>query len=238
VLGGRRQNAWPGLNHAAADFQLYTLDERSEELAQVDFSRYRQPGFAAGSCVPGGGRYRALQGRNRPSAGAGSPAARERVEVRPTSATETGLFLHGLGIRARPPRRRRPLLARVDQVSFGAGANETPLTEENEGFAATCARGSSSAATLTERTPTPCSACNRKRWLEARLRAGIAELLPGLRRRPALCPSAGALDRRPRAAGPAHAGPQRAAGGDRAPRPTRICICRAKRWTTGFACAP
>jgi len=27
--------AW--LNHAAADFELFTLDERSEELAQVDF---------------------------------------------------------------------------------------------------------------------------------------------------------------------------------------------------------
>ncbi len=40
--------AW--LNHAAADFQLFTLDERSEELAGGGFSRYRQPGVAAGSC--------------------------------------------------------------------------------------------------------------------------------------------------------------------------------------------
>ena len=33
--------AW--LNHAAANFELFTLDERSEELAARRFSRHRQP---------------------------------------------------------------------------------------------------------------------------------------------------------------------------------------------------
>jgi hypothetical protein len=86
--------AW--LNHAAADFQLFTLDERSEELAPVDFrdtgnleSRLVRAFSAAAAierCQAGIDRLLALVPQ----------AARERVEVRAASATEVGLLLHGL----------------------------------------------------------------------------------------------------------------------------------------------
>ena len=86
--------AW--MNHAAADFQLFTLDERSEELAPVDFrdtgnleSRLVHAFSAAAAierCKTGIDRLLALV-----------PAvARERVEVRASSAAEVGLLLHGL----------------------------------------------------------------------------------------------------------------------------------------------
>jgi hypothetical protein len=59
-------------------------------------------------------------------------AARERVEVRASSATEVGLLLHGLEF----ARVRHGFAAgnsfAQDEISFGAGANETPLTERNE----------------------------------------------------------------------------------------------------------
>ena len=171
--------AW--LNHAAADFQLFTLDERSEELSAVDF---RDTGnlesrlvhaFSADAaierCKDGVARLMALV----------PEAARERVELRAGSATEVGLLLHGLefarvrhGIAAHS-------FARRDEASFGAGANETPLTGENQEFCRElCARLFQSRHADGAHTD-PLFRMQPERWLESRLRAGIAELLPGLR---------------------------------------------------------
>jgi hypothetical protein len=108
-------------------------------------------------------------------------AARERVEVRPTSATEVGLLLHGLEF-ARVRQGLAPnSFRREDQVSFGAGANETPLTEENEPLC----RELFSRLFLSRQADgahtDPLFRLQPERWLEAELRAGIQELLPGLR---------------------------------------------------------
>jgi hypothetical protein len=171
--------AW--LNHAAADFQLFTLNERSEELAPVDFrdtgnldSRLVHAFSAAAAierCQAGIDRLLALV----------PAAARERVEVRAGSATEVGLLLHGLEF----ARVRHGLAAnsftREDEVTFGAGANETPLTDENEVLCRDlCARLFLSRHADGAHTD-PLFRLQPERWLEARLRAGIAELLPGLR---------------------------------------------------------
>jgi hypothetical protein len=171
--------AW--LNHAAADFEMFTLDERSEELTAVDFrdtgnleSRLVHAFSQAAAkerCAPGVERLLKL-----------IPAgARERVEVRAGSATEVGLLLHGLEF-ARVRQGVAPnSFARQEEITFGAGANETPLSEENEGlcrelilrlFTSRYADGAHNDA-LYRMQP--------ERWLESRLRAGIAELLPGLR---------------------------------------------------------
>ncbi len=171
--------AW--LNGAAADFGLYTLDERSEELAEVDFrdngnleSRLMHA-FSAGAalehCHAGIDRLMALV----------PTAAQPRVEVRANSSTEVGLRLHGLefarvrqGVAARG-------FARTEELSFGAGANETPLTEENEGvcrellarlFQSRHADGTHNHA-LFRMQP--------ERWLEAEMRAQVERVFPGLR---------------------------------------------------------
>jgi hypothetical protein len=171
--------AW--LNHAAADFQLFTLDERSEELTQVDFrdtgnleSRLVHAFSATAAierCEAGIARLMALL-----------PAtAREHVEVRASSATEVGLVLHGLEFARVRHGVAAHSFARKDEVTFGAGANETPLTEENEGLCRElCAR------LFQSRYPDgahndPLFRMQPEHWLESRLREGIAELLPGLR---------------------------------------------------------
>ena len=135
------------------------------------------------------------------------PAARERVEMRASSAAEVGLLLHGLefarvrhGIAAHS-------FARQDEVTFGAGANETPLTDENEALCRDLLRGSSQAATPMACTPMRCSACSRSAGL-SRGCARRSRAASGLARRPALHAGAGALQRRPRHAGPAHARPR------------------------------
>jgi hypothetical protein len=171
--------AW--LNHAAADFQLFTLDERSEELAPVDFrdtgnleSRLVHafsPAIAIERCQAGIDRLMALV----------PPAARERVEVRATSATEVGLLLHGLEFARVRHGVAAHSFARQDEVTFGAGASETPLTDETgELCCELCAR------LFQSRHPDgthndPLFRMQPEHWLESRLRSGIAELLPGLR---------------------------------------------------------
>ena len=171
--------AW--LNHSAANFQLYSLDERSEELAPVDF---RDTGNLESRLVHAFSSTAAIErcqaGLDR-LLGLVPQAARERVEVRSRSATEVGLLLHGLEF----ARVRHGLAAnsfvREDEITFGAGANETPLTAENEAlcrelfarlFHSRQADGMGTDA-LFRLQP--------ERWLESRLRGGIAELLPGLR---------------------------------------------------------
>jgi hypothetical protein len=109
------------------------------------------------------------------------PAAKDRVEVRPSSATEVGLLLHGLEFARVRQGFAANTFAREDEISFGAGANETPLTAENEPLCrdlfARLFLSRHGDGTHTD----PLFRLQPERWLEARLRSEIAELLPGLR---------------------------------------------------------
>ncbi len=171
--------AW--LNHAAADFQLFALDERSEELAAVDF---RDSGNLESRLVHAFSAEAAIErcqaGIDRLLALIPS-AARERVELRPRSAAEVALLLHGLEFARVRHGAAAHSFAGQNEVTFGAGANETPLTVENEElcrqmfarlFASRHPDGAHNDA-LFRLQP--------ERWLEAKLRGEIAELLPSLR---------------------------------------------------------
>jgi hypothetical protein len=151
--------AW--LNHAAADFQLFTLDERGEELVQLDS---RDTGNLESRLVHAFSNEAAIE---RCEAGVErllalvSQAARERVEVRASSATEVGLLLHGLEFARVRHGFAANSFTREDEVTFGAGANETPLTEANEGLCRDLF-----ARLFASREPAECtlirsSACNR-----------------------------------------------------------------------------
>ncbi|MGA2887222.1 MAG: hypothetical protein ABSE51_04170 [Terracidiphilus sp.] len=171
--------AW--LNHGAADFQLFTLDERSEELVAVDF---RDTGNLESRLVHAFSGDAAIE---RSQVGIDRlmalipPAARERVEIRSSSTTEVGLLLHGLEFARVRHGFSANSFAREDEVSFGAGANETPLTEESEALCrnlfARLFLSRHGDGTHTD----PLFRLKPERWLEARLRSEITELLPGLR---------------------------------------------------------
>ncbi|MGA7830236.1 MAG: hypothetical protein WCA21_04670 [Terracidiphilus sp.] len=171
--------AW--LNHSAAGFQLFTLDERSEELTPVDFrdignfeSRLVHA-FSASAAIeraqPGIDRLLALV----------PAAAKDRIEIRPQSATEVRFLLHGLEFARVRHGFAANSFAPENEITFGAGANETPLTAENESLCRDLfsrlflSRHSGGAHT------DPLFRLQPERWLEARLRSEIAELLPGLR---------------------------------------------------------
>lgn len=171
--------AW--LNHAAAKFELYTLDERSEELTLIDF---RDTGNLESRLVHA---FDGQAARDRCAAGVDRllalvpSAARERVEIHVKSSTEVGLLLHGLEFARVRHGVSSHSFSRQDEVTFGAGAHETPLTEDN---ATICAQ--MLARLFQSRRPDgmhtdPLYRMQPERWLEARLRAELAELLPGLR---------------------------------------------------------
>jgi len=120
------------LHHDAANFELYALDERSEELEAID---YRDTGnldsrlvyaFSSSAaierCASGVDRLMELV----------PGTARERVEIRANSVSEVGLYLHGLEFARVKHGFAAHSFARENAVTFGAGANETPLSEESE----------------------------------------------------------------------------------------------------------
>jgi hypothetical protein len=171
--------AW--LNHAAANFELFTLDERSEELVQVDFrdtgnldSRLVHAFSAAAAlerCQSGIDRLLALV----------PDAARERVEIRAHSATEVGLLLHGLEFGRVRHGSSAHSFARNDEVTFGAGANETPLSEESEFLCRDLLKRLFLSRHADGAHTDPLFRMAPERWLESRLRGGLRELLPELR---------------------------------------------------------
>ena len=171
--------AW--LNYSTADLQLFTLDERSEELVTVDFrdignfdSRLVHAFSSAAAlerCQSGIDRLLALVPN----------AARERVEIRPHSATEVGLLVHGLEFARIRHGALAHSFAREDEVTFGAGANETPLSEENEPLCRNLLERLFLSRHADGAHTDPLFRMAPERWLESRLRSGIDELLPELR---------------------------------------------------------
>lgn len=171
--------AW--LNHTLANFQLFGLDERSEELTAVDFrdignldSRLVQS-FSSAAALE-----RCQSGINRLLALVPAPV-RQRVELRPHSATEVGLLVHGLEFGRVRHGSAPHSFAREHQVTFGAGANETPLNEENEPLCRTLFERLFQSRHADGTHTEPLFRMAPERWLESRLRSGISELLPDLR---------------------------------------------------------
>jgi hypothetical protein len=171
--------AW--LHHAAANFELFTLDERSEELAAVDFRdtgnldsqlvHAFSPAAALERCASGIARLLALV----------PDAARERVEIRPRSATEAGLLLHGLEFARVRHGASAGSFAREDEVTFGAGPSETPLTPENQDLCRDLLRRLFMSRHADGAHTDPLLRMAPERWLESRLRVHLADLLPELR---------------------------------------------------------
>jgi len=174
--------AW--LNRSLASFQLFTLDERSEELVQVD---YRDTGNLESRLVHAFSLAAAIE---RCRAGLDKvlgliPAvARERVELLPRSASEVGLLLHGLEFAWVRHGFAGNSFHGEDEIVFGAGANATPLTAETEELFQHLA-----ARLFESRHPDgahidPLFRLQPEHWLESVLRAEMKELLPGLRCNP------------------------------------------------------
>jgi hypothetical protein len=171
--------AW--LNHEKARFQLFTLDGLTEKLSPVDF---RDTGNVESRLVHA---FSATAAMDRCREGLSRVQAlipvesRDRVEVLARSASEVGVLLHGLEFAHVRHGFGGDSFAGQDEVSFGAGANETLLDAESEGHF----RGLMKRLVLSRHPDgVHTDALFRlqpERWLEANVRSCIGELLPGLK---------------------------------------------------------
>ncbi len=169
------------LNHRAARFELYQLDVRSEELTRVELDdtgnidvrlvHAFNPQAAIDRCREGLEKILKLVPAN----------SRDRVEVRARSTTEVALLLHGLDFARVRHGVSDTSFARVDEVSFGAGAHETPLTPETEALAQTLFARLFSSRHADGVHADALYRLQPERWLEAQFRERMEEILPNLR---------------------------------------------------------
>lgn len=169
------------LNHGAAVFQLFTLDERSEELIEVD---YRDAGNVKSRLVHAFDVSAALE---RARAGVDRvmalipAAARGRIELRARSAAEVGLLLHGLEFARVRNGASAHSFEREEEISFGAGAHETKLNDETEPLCRELLTRLFLSRQPDGEHTDPLFRMQPERWLESRLRTNLEEFLPGLR---------------------------------------------------------
>ena len=174
----RARMAW--LNPALAKWELFELDEREDTLRQLDpadqgnldvrLSHAFNPDAALERAREAIDRVFSLLPRR----------ASGHVEVRPNSAAEIAFLLHGLEF----ARVRHGVdvnsFSRRNEITFGAGANETALTEDTEElFASLLER------LLDSRHPggnmrDPLYRLQPERWLESVLRRELIEIEPGI----------------------------------------------------------
>jgi hypothetical protein len=166
--------AW--MNRDAAQWELWELDEQTEELEQRDTADH------------GNISTRLIQAPNETTTRErfADEAARvmqlvpegmrDVVEQRLRSGTELAFLLHGLEFARVRSGYSGESFNRLQEITFGAGANETPLTEENadtmrELVARLCARR----ADVGERRD-PLYRMQPERWLESILRRDVSPI--------------------------------------------------------------
>jgi hypothetical protein len=123
--------AW--LNANIAQWELWELDQRTEEMEQRDVADHgnlttrlmHAPNEQAA-------RERFAESRTRVMAVV-PETMRELVEQRIRSGTELAFLLHGLEFARVRMGYAGNSFNSAQEITFGAGANETPLTDENEG---------------------------------------------------------------------------------------------------------
>ncbi|HEX3470936.1 MAG TPA: hypothetical protein VHT28_07090 [Silvibacterium sp.] len=169
------------LNTVVAKWELYELDERAEQLEALDI---RNSGNLHAQLIHAFSSQGALD-RFRPAVDRVSdllrPGLRAATEIRPRSATEISFVLHGLEF----ARIRHGLAAgsfvRQDEITFGAGPNETPLTPETEELFRELTQRLFENRHANGSTRNPLFRLQPERWLESVLRRDIIEIEPILR---------------------------------------------------------
>ena len=123
----------PWMNADAAQWELWEFDEKTEELEQRDTADH---GNLATRLVHApneeAARERFAEAAARVMALV-PDAMRAEVEQRVRSGAEMAFLLHGLEFARVRMGYAGQSFHRVQEITFGAGANETPLTDENAG---------------------------------------------------------------------------------------------------------
>ena len=175
----RGRMAW--LNPALAKWELYELDERCEMLESAQIG---DEGNLDIRLVHSFNHERTLE-RSQAAVnqllGLLPEGMRSRTEIRPLSSTEISFRLHGLEFARIRHGVAAGSFARQDTITFGAGANETPLTDATEGLFCDLMRRVYDGRFGGGSVRNPLYRLQPERWLESELRQGLAELEPAIR---------------------------------------------------------
>jgi hypothetical protein len=175
----RARMAW--LNESVAKWELYELDVRVEQLQRVDA---RDCGNLRANLVHAFNPEAALE-RSRAAVdrvlGLLGPGLRAATEIRARSAAEIAFLLHGLEFARIRSGFSKGSFAREDEISFGAGANETPLNEETEDLFRELTQRLFEHRHADGTVRDPLFRLQPERWLECCLRRDIGEIEPALR---------------------------------------------------------
>ena len=169
------------MNADAAQWELWEFDEQTEEMEQRDAADH------------GNVSTRLVQAPNEPATRERFAEATERVlalvpeemravvERRVRSGSELAFLLHGLEFARVRMGYAGARFNRVQEVTFGAGASETPLTEENAGelrglVARLFARRAAGARRATPDARDPLYRMQPERWLESVLRRDVTAI--------------------------------------------------------------
>jgi hypothetical protein len=132
-MAGLTASRLPWMNADAAQWELWEFDEKSEALEQRDAADH---GNISTRLVhaPNEAAARERFAEAAAQVMALAPAAmRDEVQQKVRSGAEMAFLLHGLEFARVRMGYAGQSFNRVQEITFGAGANETPLTEENEG---------------------------------------------------------------------------------------------------------
>jgi hypothetical protein len=171
----------PWLNSAIAKWELYELDEKAELLERREI---HDSGNLEAELVYAFNLEAAIE-RFRSSIdyllGLLNPGLRAITEVRPLSAAEISFSLHGLEFARIRHGHASNSFTRQDQITFGAGANETPLTPETEALFRHLAQRLFENRVVSGSRRNPLFRLQPERWLESVLRRDISEIEPAIR---------------------------------------------------------
>lgn len=174
----RGRMSW--LNPALAKWELYELDERCEML---DSAEIGDEGNLDIRLVHNFNHERTLER---------SQIAVDRLltllpegmkphtEIRSLSSSEISFRLHGLEFARIRHGVASGSFARQDTITFGAGANETPLTAETEDLFRDLIQRVYDGRFAGGSVRNPLYRLQPERWLESELRQGLAELEPAI----------------------------------------------------------
>jgi hypothetical protein len=169
------------MNPDAAQWELWEFDEKTEELEQRDAADH---GNLTTRLIHAPNETSARERFAESSARVMAlvpEAMRGVVEQRIRSGAEMAFLLHGLEFARVRMGYAGESFNRVQEVTFGAGANETPLTEENAGelrelVARLFARRTAGEAGSRSDVRDPLYRMQPERWLESVLRRDLSQI--------------------------------------------------------------
>jgi hypothetical protein len=171
--------AW--LNNSAAQWELYELEDKSESLARIDCSHAGNLNLKLVHAFDPHAALERTSGATGNLLGILNPGIRAATEVRANSPSEISFALHGLEFARIRHGYRANSFSRHDEVTFGAGANETALALETEDLFRDLTQRLFENRHAAGKMSNPLYRLQPERWLESVLRRDIAAIEPSLR---------------------------------------------------------